>query len=1155
MISQNIVSQAIDSTELAYQDCVIKSGIDPVAFIQNLEPASGLPIYDLFFRNKDTTTNSDSSGGSSLEASRNLAHCIGDPGYLYKGKFYLPSDLAGDMKAARFGSIKSEGEYWAGVPVSGWIVRSTGRLRQLAGPPIGFSKKKSKGFDLTTEFWEPRRYHQPKGKPLSFFFPTVSVGLWEAVAEKAGLAMPAFFELGLIDPQFAKFIFCNNPIVSAALLMCGDASKFWEWVEYTNCPVIFTEGEKKALALISRGYAAIGLPGINTGYRVTERGETVTKSDGTTYDRAIARELHEALQKFDTPGREITILFDYRDGDYSESQEFRAAITTAKLLKSAIAKIAQLPGPDKGVDDFCVAGGDVDGVIVLAEGMKSLQEKIRKQQTEGLWRSYRRFTPDRIINQKFFEMEKPQSGTITAGKSGLGTGKTEELKKKVASDTTGTQINLVCRNSLGLQLAEKLGSYHLDAHDGYAVFLDPDARLTLCVDSLLKIPLERLEGCTLIIDESASVIKHLLSSGTLFSNRLEVLERFELACKVADRIVLTDGNQADWVVNYIAKLAGNKAVLKIENQFQGDTPPVTFLKPPLNEEGKPQYKKFFEGYASQILASGCPAVATDSLQQAEALAKRLTEELGEGILLTSKTVTKEWAKEMLKCPDDYIEASQPAWLVYTPTAEMGVDISIKRYFSDMFCWFAGVLGVDELMQMSRRVRNPIGKIYIFCAERGLDTSKDGDATYYKQISDNIVSRVKTEAILLTDDEALTKATVEAITQQATSSHHITYCKIRGKDNLERRDLRGYLFKAFAASGYAPELKIGTTEEGELHKRAKEECRDLACQEIFNAEDIDWRQAEEIEREYSASWPDRCKVLKFRLLEKFPGLEKAEFWEWEFVRRVIYEERDLRSQLEAAWLFHNPEDAEYLQRDKWQSPFQTFLPDVSARWLKLRAIRELNIEQFLDTEKVWTQDSPEVQEFIKLCKKKAVANLLGYPGKYPMQYINKLLGLIGVRLVGEQVRSGPNDEREWQYRYQAEPTYRLTKKGLVRVCSLPELWDKLSAFTATRMAQKVASLKQAEMLASKELEFVTDMPLNNIKMGVSVTKLEPEPELEPQLEPIGRMGWVNHWGEWVRASFLATTDGAQYRMLIEKVGKVWDETLADPDQIRWDSAPC
>jgi hypothetical protein len=123
-----------------------------------------------------------------------------------------------------------------------------------------------------------------------------------------------------------------------------------------------------------------------------------------------------------------------------------------------------------------------------------------------------------------------------------------------------------------------------------------------------------------------------------------------------------------------------------------------------------------------------------------------------------------------------------------------------------------------------------------------------------------------------------------------------------------------------------------------------------------------------------------------------------------------------------------------------------------------------------------------------------------------------------------------------------------------------------------MSQKIeakkAATKSAETTAPSTLDAALDSAdINNIQIApsraetipqnptaesaadtLSFVAIDGEAEAEP--EPMGRMGWVSRWGKWVRASFVAATDGCQYRILIQEVGG-WSEVLAFPDQIRWD----
>jgi hypothetical protein len=1000
------------------------------------------------------------------------------------------------------GSAQAKRNYAKCENAGGWICN--GRFRQLDGPPIAFDKK-----------GRPRRYYQPQGKPLEIFFPRVTVAIWELVAVKNNLPMPEFPVVGLN----------------------GEALGFWDWVVSSGCPIVITEGEKKAAALISRGYAAIALPGINTGYRVTERGDWVRKADGTEYQKAVARELRSELQAFDTPGREIVILFDFRAGDYSQSQEFKAACTTAKLFKSAIAKIAQLPGPDKGADDFCVAGGDIDAVISAASQQTSEDWQLKK------WQRFRGFSPDIKINSKHFDAPAPESGKVTAIRSGMGTGKTYFVGEKVASDSRGLQINLGYRNSLLLQQCEKWGFYHWDDHNGYSFTKDPDARLSLCVDSLLKLPIEMFEaavehvrGLTLIFDESVSVIKHLIQSRTLLGKRVEILERLELICKLADRILVLDGNQSDLVVDYLSQISGKPSV-KIQNHYQGDTPPVFFV-----DAGK-KAKKWL---SAEILKSPCPAIATDSLRDAEAFARQLTESHGPGILLTSKTAPTEDMKDFLKNLDDYIQKTKPAWIVYSPTGESGLDISIRNYFSDVFCWFVGVGGVDEFLQMSRRVRHP-ERIIVLCSERGLSNNKNAGGVFEADIIKALAELGDTEAQLLVQDESQLQKLREDLAAQIVNPHTILWAKLQAKAELERSHLREYLLKAFEADGYSVQQVSAAECDYEGHAIAKEECKDIEAQEIFNAPDIELAEALEIKLNFKATWDDRCRAIKFFLKARLPGIEETKLWNWQFVRRVRFDDRSLLAQLDADWIYQNPEDAEFLQRHRLSAGKREFLGDFSTRWLKIKTLKALGLDRFLEPGKVWSQESPELLELLERCKKKAIANLLGHPGKMrPMQWLNQLLSLIGCKLIGKAVKRNGVQHREYSY---------------IAESSRPANWDELATFTAKKQAQKIFEIKEAEAIEAKEFEAVAPPPVFDTNLGgdATIPDLEvetpvPEPQIETSPPPTTEevWGWVKSWGKWVRGRAVGWCEyGTRHRLLIEKAAGIWGEILAFPDQIQWD----
>jgi len=270
-------------------------------------------------------------------------------------------------------------------------------------------------------------------------------------------------------------------------------------------------------------------------------------------------------------------------------------------------------------------------------------------------------------------------------------------------------------------------------------------------------------------------------------------------------------------------------VVKIENQFKGDTPPVTFLEFPNSRQRL--IKAEFEWLYQQISGSPCPVIATDSLRDAEALAKRLRDEGKQGILLTSKTATEEWARDFLASPNEYIRKHKPEFLIYSPTAESGFDINIKDYFSDCFCLFIGVLGVDECFQMARRVRHP-ERIIICCSQRKLKLKSDGD--FPSKLIEILTEQVTAEATMLSPENL-----TEAFSAQVNSPEMKTWAKITAKDDVESRNLQRFLYKRYVEEGFTIQRVVinplGIMGSEDYHE-AKIFCKETEAKEIFYADD-------------------------------------------------------------------------------------------------------------------------------------------------------------------------------------------------------------------------------------------------------------------------------------------------------------------------------
>lgn len=793
----------------------------------------------------------------------------------------------------------------------------------------------------------------------------------------------------------------------------------------------------------------------------------------------------------------------------------------------------------------------------------SFEPALRQTQLVRRWKKLRKYTATVRCNSEYVMLAEPGPNTITCIKAGLGRGKTQWLTETIAAVSLGKMFLLGHRNALLRGTSKRCGFYHIIFDDGRIMLKDPNGRVASCVDSLLKFPDDSAdENCTIILDEVESVIRHILGGGTIkTSDRIAILEKFRRLLNSCSRIILLDGHLTDRTVAYIAGVAPGKAITKYENTFKAALPKVEIFK----GSGAPFKASQVEAFKDLILKSERPAVFCDSKDDAIALYKQLEEIHGEGtgLLLTADNATEDLQADFMDVPDESIRTQQWKFIVATPLLQDGVDISIPEYFSEVFGIFGGVVSVNSVYQMVRRVRHPIGNIKILCAERGYQ-STDGGQIFAAQIQKLLADRMAAE-ISEFDSRPATEIYAELCDELKACPHHAAWFDLKILENLEQPHHYDFVCELLRESGHEVlELDLDTPET-KKHSQVKEEVKEAEAEAVASAEIITIAEAEKIlsrqGNNTKVTQADIRAANRAVIVEQLPGIEISK----DLVLR-LKKERTLLSGMRNLWNFQNPEKTKQLRGYRWEEGrMKVFGSDHKKNSLILRELAKLDIQKFLDSDRTFCNDSPEILAVAKWGKsKEAITAGLKIKNEQPIQYLQSLLVYLGIRLVSTKPKG---EKRRYSYKPQGG--------------SLPTDFSELFAAISSKMLQKweeKVEKKEAEKrstvtpetIASISLEVVPPLPIISIdRVGGGGSRFEdnlpateplPEPAPEPTEsqaaefnfpEPIMRMGWVQRWGKWVRASFLEVA-GTQYRMLIGEVGNL-TETLAWPDKIRWDDA--
>lgn len=667
----------------------------------------------------------------------------------------------------------------------------------------------------------------------------------------------------------------------------------------------------------------------------------------------------------------------------------------------------------------------------------------KKQQyiaaSKDSWRKSKHFTAQKQIHQRHFKSSLPASNTATFIKSTTGSGKTTNLVKWLEELKDMGAICLGYRNTLLLQWCADSDFYHLHEHDGLNFIGWDKSRIALCIDSLWRFKPEDFEGKVLILDEVCSVIRHALFSQTV-KNREHILNLFAEAIRRCDRLICLDGMMADWVVGYLTAFCPDKKIETIENTWKNNKAPVNFLMgTKIDDKLKVNDRS---PWLDELLNfASVPAIGLDSQVFGESLDNLLSERGYKVLRVDSKTVKEKAVKEFLggdgtkeqsedkniSPSDRYLIKYKPDVVIYTPSAESGVDVSITNYFSHHFCFFFGVLQVDAILQLMARIRDVNCPKYFWCKQwvslPESETIRSPIADKIAKVVDQNLVRDINLSMSGEEDEEQLISLVRSIIHQSKTPHYDTATKLTAIANYEKSNLRECVLESLEAHGYEVNLVTGKDNWGikQEVKTATKEVKEHNCQDIFNSEDIPPELADK-PLAFDADWDDRCKLIKALIKKRLPGIEDSQRWNAELIYKLRYTEPGFIEKQELFWLLQNPDVAKTLQQEKYHFLCRKFIEyeqvslwKIKTRLATISALRELGIYELLNNlDNQYTSESPEILAIWNKGRKTKYRQVLGRSsGQHPIRYVGSLLRMLGHGWRSTQVRVGSESIRIYQ----------------------------------------------------------------------------------------------------------------------------------------------
>ena len=490
------------------------------------------------------------------------------------------------------------------------------------------------------------------------------------------------------------------------------SGSFWTWLEqHPDVPVVVTEGGKKALALLSLGYVAIALVGVNGGVQKYDKisGEHIQK---------LQPELVPGLNELAVPGRQFILAFDQDEKPQTRLRVQQALFDLSFWLERADAFVAIAqwqPTEGKGVDDLIVQQGGDRWHQVYRDALPYALVRAMSEVENRLSR-----TPDLHIGQNEFIAhidQLPSHGTLALF-GGKGTAKGKAIAELLKGRSW---LSVTTLRSLGRDQAAGWEGVFINEGDQCAGhFLQDGQRakgLVTCIPSLLKV--KSFHADVLVLDELPAIADFLLASGLSNKNGIRplLIEELERRIRDANLVILASADLSNRMLSWVESIRGDRAFL-----VRSDRKPLNY----------PVY--LLDGSMDAVIAQYLDVQAhlepgkltlfhTDSKKRADQLAAQLMRLGHNPLLITAETSGGDIESAFLQSKGRDLSSLLLLGIdciITSPSVKEGFSIEHETQLIDsVWGLFDGCsITAEAIAQTCDRVRSADVPRYLWVAERG-----------------------------------------------------------------------------------------------------------------------------------------------------------------------------------------------------------------------------------------------------------------------------------------------------------------------------------------------------------------------------------------------------------------------------------------------------